>query len=478
MSVLGHLEPKSVFTFFEQLCAIPHGSGNTRAVSDWLADFGRQRGLEVHQDASNNVILIKPAVPGYEQAAPVILQGHMDMVCEKASGCRRDMASEGLDLAVEGDTVYARGTTLGGDDGIAVAMALALLDTADIPHPRLEVVLTVDEEIGMLGAAALDVTPLQGRRLINIDSEEEGILTVSCAGGATVQCVLPVRRAPFPGSAVTISVTGLQGGHSGTEIDKGRANADALLARILCRAENLRLVRADGGLKDNAICPEASAMVVTDGPDALTALCAQMHAAFRHEYRVTDPGVTVRCQPCEAALPFPPMDDVSTRRCICLLACLPNGVQAMSADIPGLVQTSLNLGILTTGEEALCAALSVRSSIASQKQMLMDRLACLTRQLGGQVHVSGDYPAWEYDNHSPLRELFTAVYRAQYGREMRVEAIHAGLECGLLAGKLPGLDCVSFGPDLTEVHTCREKLHISSVQRVWRMLLEVLRQMK
>ena len=408
MPILDHLEPRAVFSCFEQLCAIPHGSGNTKAISDYLVRFAAEHQLRCIQDAHNNVIIFAPGTPGYESAAPVILQGHMDMVCETAPDCTKDMAREGLDLFVDGDTIGARGTTLGGDDGIAVAMALAILAADDIPHPPLEVVITVDEEAGMLGAAALDASVLKGRTMLNLDSEDEGVLTVSCAGGNVSVCTLPVTRAPFSGTALTVTVGGLLGGHSGAEIDKGRGNANLLMGRVLYAVgahTPLRLVSVAGGLKDNAIPRE-------------------------------------------------------------------------SRDIPGLVQTSLNLGILTTDADTVQASFCVRSSVSTQKEMLVARLRCLMAQLGGTVAVSGDYPAWEYRKDSPLRERMVAVFREQYGRDPKVEAIHAGVECGLFAGKLPGLDCVSFGPDLTEIHTCRERMHIASVQRVWRYTLEVLRRCK
>lgn len=479
MPVLDHLEPKNVFRFFEALCAIPHGSRNTGSVSDWCVEFARARGLEVHQDSANNVIIIQEAAPGYESAAPIILQGHLDMVCEKASGCTKDMEREGLDLAVDGDFVYAEGTTLGGDDGIAVAMALAILDDPAIPHPRLEVVLTTDEEIGMLGAAALDVAPLQGRQLLNLDSEEEGVFTVSCAGGSLTTCRLPVTREPFNGDALRIQISGLTGGHSGAEIHKGRANADILLGRILraiAERTELRLVSASGGLKDNAIPTAAEAVVITTDIAAASTVVEKIARHIQAEYRVTDPALAVTVE--RTAVGETPMDRDSTRRALCLLACVPNGVQEMSHDIHGLVQTSLNLGILETGGEALTAAFCVRSSVASQKEMLHDRLRCLTEQLGGTLDIAGDYPAWEYRRDSVLRERMVEVFREQYGREPKVEAIHAGVECGLLCGKLPGLDCVSIGPDLMEIHTPRERMSISSVQRVWAFVLEVLKRSK
>lgn len=476
MPVLDQLEPKSVFRFFEELCAIPHGSGNTGAISRWCVDFARARGLEAYQDAANNVIIVKDAAPGYEGAAPLILQGHLDMVCERASDCQKDMAREGLDLAVDGDDVYARGTTLGGDDGIAVAMCLALLDDDSLAHPRLEVVLTTEEEVGMEGAAALDTSLLQGRQLLNLDSEEEGIFTVSCAGGCRAACTRPVTRAPFAGPAMTVKVEGLTGGHSGTEIHRGLGNADILLGRLLLamsKAAELRLIAVSGGLKDNAIPVSASASLAAADGEAARAAAAELAGAFQAEYQSTDPGLFVRCEPCTAEKT--PMDADSTGAVLCMLNCLPNGVQAMSPALPGLVQTSLNLGILETGETSVTASFCVRSSVGSQKQMLLERLECLMGQLGGSVAVSGDYPEWAYRQDSPLRRRMAEVFWEQYGREPQIEAIHAGVECGLFCGKIPDLDCVSIGPDLREIHTPRERMSISSVQRVWRFVLEVLK---
>ena len=479
MQVLEHLEPKKVFALFEEMCAIPHGSRNTKAISDWCVAFARQRGLEYHQDESNNVIIIKPAAPGYENAQPILLQGHLDMVCEKASGCGKDMDREGLDLVIDGDYVYAKDTTLGGDDGIAVAMALAVLDDQTLPAPRIEAVFTTDEEIGLLGATALDVSPLQGRKMINLDSEAEGIFTVSCAGGNTTTCILPVSRTAFAGSALTVTVGGLTGGHSGAEIHKGRANANMLMGRVLrtlAKSTQLRIQRADGGLKDNAIPVESRATVTVSDPQAARQLAAELEAMLRNEYRTTDPGLFIKAE--ETAEAAAPMDQASTEKVICMLQCLPNGIEAMSTDIPGLVQTSLNMGILVTGEDTVQASYSVRSSVDSQKQMLKERLACLMEQLGGRVEYAGEYTGWEYQEHSPLRDLMVEVFRDQYGKEPKIEAIHAGLECGIFAGKMPGLDCVSLGPDLLEIHTPREKMSISSVQRIWKFLLEVLKRSK
>lgn len=498
MAVLENLEPKSVFSFFEQLCAIPHGSHNTKMISDWLVDFAEKRGLEHYQDELNNVIIIKEATRGYEEAAPVIFQGHMDMVCEKAPDCDKDMAAEGLDLVLEDGCVRAKGTTLGGDDGIAVAFALAILDADDISHPRFEAVFTVDEEVGMEGAAGLDVKPLKGRRMLNMDSEDEGVFTVSCAGGNLTRCSVPVTREAFAGEKLHIQIEGLIGGHSGIEINTGRANANRLLGRILYaagRETELRIVSVNGGLKDNAIPNMSAADVVAADAVKVREVCAAMEAAFKNEYSVTDPGVKVSVTAVECGcgrsgaesgmdmdqVPGTvvlPMDQASGAKALCLLNCTPNGIETMSADIDGLVQTSLNLGVFATKEDCVQASFCVRSSVATQKQMLCDRLRCLTEALGGNVAITGDYPGWQYLQESPLRDLMTEVYKEQYGSEPKIEAIHAGVECGMFADKLPGLDCVSFGPDLFEIHTFREHMPVDSVQRTWKLVLEVLRRMK
>lgn len=479
MKVLNGLEPAGVFRFFEELCAIPHGSRNTKAISDYLVAFAKERGLEHYQDELNNVIIIAPATAGYENSKPVIIQGHMDMVCEKAPDCTKDMACEGLDLAVEGDNVFAKGTTLGADDGIAVAMALALIDADNIPHPRLEAVITVDEEVGMDGAMGIDLSPLQGRMLINLDSEAEGIFTVGCAGGACVKCIMPVKREDFSGTALELSLTGLLGGHSGAEIDKGRANPNMLMGRLLyaiSKETEVRLVSVNGGLKDNAIPTASYAKIIVADEAAALAVCDKLQAQFKDEYRVTDPSVSLSAKASGESAAA--MDSATTGKVICMLCCLPNGIQEMSADIPGLVQTSLNLGILTTDDGAVCASFSVRSNIDSQKRMMIDRLHCLTEQIGGYVEVSGDYPGWAYNPDSPLRELMVEVFKEQYGHAPSIEAMHAGLECGLFSDKLPGLDCVSIGPDIDEIHTFREKLHIASTQRTWALVTETLKRLK
>lgn len=482
MNVLTGLEPAPVFRRFEAICAIPHGSGNTRAVSDYCVGVAQKLGLRYRQDERNNVIIWKPGTPGYENAAPVMIQGHLDMVCEKDADCDLDMEREGLRLELRDGYLSARGTTLGGDDGIAVAYALALLESADIPHPPLEVVLTVDEEIGMLGAEALDMSDLQSRIMLNVDSEQEGELLVSCAGGLTAVCHVSVERQSVRGEGFTLSLSGCMGGHSGEMIDKGRANASVVLGRCLYRLGRqvpFALVSVEGGDKDNAI-PRAAraALVLPEGGDrsALKAAVEQLEATLRSEYALTDPDLALTLG--ERENDAPAMVQQSAGRVVTALMNLPAGVQRMSPGMPGMVQTSLNLGVLRTSEEEVRLTYCVRSSVESEKWALADQLTCLTEQLGGRVDVSGSYPGWAWREDSPLRETMVQVYEKLYGEKPLVRGMHAGVECGLFASRLPGLDCVSFGPDMEGIHTSRERMGVESVRRTWNYLLAVLKELR
>lgn len=479
--VLEQLEPKDVFSYFEDLSRIPHGSRNTKAISDYCVAFAKAHGLWVHQDALNNVIIKKPASAGYEAVPAVILQGHLDMVAEKDPDSPIDFTKDPLALQTDGTSVFAAGTTLGGDDGIAVAMALAVLARDDLAHPALEVVFTVDEEIGMEGAQGLDYALLSARRMLNIDSEDEGIFTVSCAGGASANVSIGLSSAPCALVGAKLTISGLIGGHSGVEIDKGRANANILLGRVLYALHEklpYRLVSASGGLKDNAITNAAQAVLALREEDrsAAAQIVCTCEADFRKEYALTDPDICVTLTPAEAGSQA--LSDEATLRVIRFLLLVPNGIAAMSADIPGLVQTSCNLGIFRADADGLTAVSSVRSSLSSQKQMLLERFSELCALLGGSLRITGSYPAWEYRRESALREKLCAVYTGLTGQPPKIEAIHAGLECGLFAGALDGLDCISFGPDLTDIHTTREKMSIASVQRTWQFLLCALAALK
>lgn len=473
---LAGIEPQEVFACFEKLCAIPHGSRNTKAISDYLVAFAREQGIRCIRDNLNNVILFGEGTCGMENHAPVILQGHMDMVCEKDPGCSLDMAAEGLDVTHDDTCVYAKGTTLGGDDGIAVAYAMALLMDKTIPHPPLEVIITVDEEIGMLGAAGIDLSMLRGRRMINLDSEEEGIFTVSCAGGATAVLSLPNNRHAVYGPCIRLAVDGLQGGHSGAEIHKNRANANKVMGEFLGRIQKLMplcLTSFSGGSKDNAIPRSCQATAVAMGIhlERINEVAAALQAEIREKY--DEPEATVQAFDVDA-LGGNGLSTEDTAKVVALLCAAPNGVQAYSADIPGLVQTSLNLGIAKLGER-FTATFSVRSSVNQEKQALLDKLRDLVGFYGGSYSQMGEYPAWEYRKDSALRDTMVRIYRQMFGKEPEVLAIHAGLECGLLGQKIPGLDCVSIGPQMHDIHTSREKLEIASTERTWRFLLEVLK---
>ena len=478
--VLDGLEPRSVFRFFEEICAIPHGSGNTKGVSDYCVRFAAERGLEHIQDDLGNVIIFGPAAPGYEDAPPVIVQGHLDMVCAKAPGCEKDMAREGLDLFVDGDRIGTRGTSLGGDDGAAVAMALALLDDPTIPRPRLEVLLTVDEETGMFGAVGLDAAPLKGRRMLNLDSEEEGVFTVSCAGGARVYLRWQLRPEGVGAQPLRLSVEGLLGGHSGVEIDKGRGNANLLMGRLLRALRDtapIRLVTLQGGTADNAIPSACSALVLCAPEDAMALLdtADRLCEVYRSEFSVTDPGVRIRAE-LRSVDEFSALSEEDTGRLLDALALAPNGILAMSADLPGLPETSLNLGMLRLEGGAAEMTFSVRSSVASRKQAVIGRLRRLAAVFGADFELSGEYPAWEYRADSPLRERMMRIYREMFGAEPQILAIHGGLECGLLSEKLPGLDCVSIGPQMTDIHSPGERMSVASMARTWEFVKAVLKE--
>ena len=473
---LAGLKPEAVFGYFEEICAIPHGSRNTKKLSDYLVGFAQAHGLAYIQDEMNNVILFAPGTCGMENHEPVIVQGHIDMVCEKEAACPIDMAAEGLDVTHDGAFVFAKGTTLGGDDGIAVAMAMALLVDNTIPHPPLEVVLTTEEEIGLLGADAIDMSQLKGRVLINLDSEAEGVFTVSCAGGCTACITLPVERRAVYGPCIRLAVDGLKGGHSGADIHLKRANANKIMGEFMNRIQKIMplcLTSLSGGAKDNAIPRSCQATLVAMGInlERINDIAAALQEEIRANY--DEPEVTVQAFDVDA-LGGNSLSTESTAKIISLLCSAPNGVQKWSADIDGLVQTSLNMGIAKLGER-FSATFSVRSSVNTEKQEVLDQLKALAEMLEGSYTQDGEYPAWEYRKESRLRDTMVRIYRDMFGQEPRVEAIHAGLECGLFSQKLPGLDCVSIGPQMHDIHTTRERLDIASTERTWNFLLEVLK---
>ncbi len=478
MRILSELEPGEVFAYFESICQIPHGSYHEKMLSDYCVSFAKEHGLKAVVDDLYNVIIFKDATPGYEKEEPVIIQGHLDMVCEKKAGLEFDFEKDGLQLETDGNYVFANGTTLGGDDGIAVAYALAILASKSIKHPALEVVFTVSEEVGMEGAAYIDLSILKGKRLLNIDSEEEGIMLSSCAGGVRAYCELPVNYQEAEGDLIKVTLRGLTGGHSGVEIHKWRANANVLMGRLLLqlgKEETIQIRSLSGGLKDNAIPRECSAQLLVDNSktDKVTDRIHKLVECYKKEYSIQDPGMQVEIvsRSKEKGMVI---DQASWQRVIGFLTSTPNGIQAMSMEIEGLVETSLNLGIMELGEQTALFTYAVRSSKGSAKEALCDRLTFLTEMFGGKISMSGSYPAWEYKSDSTFREKMCRVYKEMYGTAPKVEAVHAGLECGLLSEKIKDLDCVSIGPDMSGIHTTEEKLNIASTKRVWEYLIHLL----
>ena len=538
MRVLEGIQPDCVMYHFEEIAGIPHGSGNTKQISDHLVRFAEEHGLNVTQDALGNVIIRKPATAGCETAPGVILQGHMDMVCEKEPDADINMETDGLhlqvqkrselpqfmtgsesdnmDIAVEetGSSkqgaisvlhtpddiiITAKGTTLGGDDGIAVAFMLAILESDNIVHPALECVFTVDEEIGMLGAAGMDMSSLTGKYLLNIDSEDEGHLLVGCAGGCLTTITIPIERRKQSGTLMLLKIDGLQGGHSGLEIDKGRANADILLGRVLGDIQRFFDVRIDsedevfvsevfGGTKDNAIPRSAAARLLLKNPVGVSGLrefLKQEEEVLKGEYASSEPGLRITLEEDTApTYAYPKNKEKPTigsrvitdaSAIIRFLNAVPNGIQKMSDINPGLVDTSLNLGILQTTEDAVIASFCVRGNVNAEKEELMRHLEAVAAEYGGTCTHEGVYPAWEYAEDSHLRDVMCDCYRSQYDKEMIVETVHAGVECGLFADQIEGLEAVSFGPDLKNIHTTEESMDAASVERTWTLVLSVLK---
>lgn len=476
MKVLQGLEPASVFGFFEDICNIPHISYHEKELSDYCANFARERGLYYEQDEMGNVIIIGEATPGYEEVEPIIIQGHLDMVGDKVPECPIDMEKEPIKVMVAGDYLTADGTTLGGDDGIAVAYGLALLDAKDIPHPRLEVVLTVSEEVGLEGATGIDLSCCKAKRLLNIDSEEEGVFTAGCAGGMRADCRIPVETEVKSGTVCQIKTQGFLGGHSGIEINRGRANGNTMMGRFLLflkEKTEFDIVEIVGGVKDNVIPKNVTAKLLVTDVEAVKVALAEFNGYLDIEYGVSDPNVelvievpgTEECKVLSAA---------SKDKAITALTLMPNGVQAMSMDLPDLVETSLNMGVIKVDEEEINLCFSVRSSLTSAKEFVGAKLKQLIEALGGTISYHGEYPGWPYARNSKLRDLCVKVYKEQYGKEPKIEVIHAGLECGILSSKIEGLDCISMGPDMFDVHTPDEKISIGSIARVWEFLKAIL----
>ena len=477
MKVLNGYEPASVLGFFEEICSIPHISYHEKKLSDYCVAFAKERNLYYEQDDLGNVIIVGEATPGYEDVEPIIIQGHLDMVGDKVPECEIDMEKESIRIMVDGDYITADGTTLGGDDGIAIAYGLALLDAKDIPRPRLELVLTVCEEVGLEGATAIDLSCCKAKRLLNIDSEDEGVFTAGCAGGVRADCKIPMETVVKSGVLCEVKTTGFLGGHSGIEIHKGRANGNVMLGRFFLFLKDkvaCDIVSMEGGVKDNVIPKNAAAtfLVAEADVEAIGAAVNELNAILSNEYGVCDPNVALVLE-VKGEEECKVLSAVSKEKVITALTVMPNGVQAMSQDLPGLVETSLNMGVLAVDGEAMSMSFSVRSSVDSAKDYLTSRLKQITEMLGGEMSYHGDYPGWPYARESKLRDLCIKIYEKQYGESPKVEVIHAGLECGILSSKIEGLDCISIGPNMADVHTPDEVISISSIARVWEFIKAV-----
>ncbi len=469
----------AVFSIFEELSRIPRGSFHIDAVSDWLVAFAESHGLQAIQDADKNVIVIKQADPGFEDVPGLILQGHMDMVCAKETGSTHDFTKDPLALYVEDGFLKAKETTLGADDGIAIAYALAVMTDPDVKSGRLEAVFTVNEEVGLLGAESLDTSLLTGTSMINIDSSEEGSITAGCAGGMTASVDFDMDISPSDVPAYRLTVSGLNGGHSGEQIHEGLANANLILKdllRNLYQEVQIRLVSIQGGVADNAIPASAEALIrIPDEEHEKAEKCiATLQNLLRIRYAGIDDHIMVTLQPCSTDTAACFSDD-SVARLLQFLSQAPNGVIKMSEDMEGLVETSLNLGTIRTEGAQIQLLYSLRSSVDADKEALYEHLAILAANQKGKPKRLSAYPGWKFNKDSKLQSLFREVYRSMYGKELAVRAIHAGLECGIFSGKMPGLDCVSMGPDVFDLHTTGERMSVASAERCYLFLKEIIR---
>lgn len=499
MNSITDIEPRRVFSHFEKICSIPHGSGNEKQISDYLVAFAKENDLRCRQDEKYNVVIWKDGSEGYEKTDAVILQAHMDMVAVKDEGVSKDMETEGLDLVVEGSLLYARGTSLGADDGIGVAYILAVLEDKSLIHPPLEAVFTAGEETDMEGVFHLDVSGLSGRIMINLDSSPEGEFTVGSAGGALASLSIPCSRQEQASDTprLRLQLDGLMGGHSGIDINLGRLNACVTMGRILyemSRSMDIRLIDIQGGDKDNTIPTFCEALIavpdfedgVVKGPDPsavktpaavrAAALARDIFATIKEEYGVVEPDMELDVIQ-EYGEGLAPMTAASGEDILCALVLLPNGVQRMSPDIENLVQTSLNLGILSTHEDKVRLEYCVRSSVMTEKMYLIERLRVLTERLSGTLEIPWSFPEWNHTGHSRIREIMADVYHRLYGKDPVINISQGGLECGVFSQKIPGLDVISFGPDLFDIHTTSERADIESIRRTYDLLLNTLEEL-
>lgn len=464
---LKGLEPENVFAYFEKICSIPHGSFHTKALSDYFVSFAEEHGLRCIQDTANNVIIFKEASAGYEDHEPVILQGHMDMVCQKEEGCTINMETDPLDVTHDGEYVFANGTSLGADNGIAVALCLAILADDTAVHPPLEVIFTSEEENGMLGATAIDLSMLKGKRMVNLDTLNEIYFTAGCAGGARVALELPLTWETYTGETLSIVLDEFHGGHSGNLIGMKYANTNKTMGQLLEKLQSLgavRIVSFHGGTAGNAIPKNCKAVIAAEGLDVqkVEATCTEFLAELKENYEEPAATLTVTLVP---AADTKIMTEETSRKLTALIHDYINGLQTWNPYFKSLPQTSLNLGVTETREDVFYLMSAVRSNVNAERLQVQAALKTVADRYGCKHTEYGIYSAWEYRNDSPLRTMMSKVYEEHYGRKPIVIVLHAGLECGVLSEKIPGLDCVSCGPTAYDLHTANERLEIASVGR-------------
>ena len=466
---------KKVFEYFEEICKIPHGSGNMEAISDYCMEFAKAHSLEAYKDEACNVIIYKPASEGFEKKEPIILQGHLDMVCQKDEGTDIDFEKDGLTIFRDGDFIKADGTTLGADNGIAVAMVLAILDDEKLLHPPIEAVFTTDEEIGMVGALKLDFSKLSAKRMINIDSEDAKKVTVSCAGGSDFSVCIPLNRIKAQGEAVRLCAKGLKGGHSGVEINSGRENANIIMGRILTHLYDtvgIEIASIDGGDKGNAIPVSCTAKLLIKDRDSFQSALNECSDAIAKEIK----GRESLCV--EAEYNGVTEEDVFisdiAKKLIYILLRTPNGVTEMSSEIENLVETSLNLGIVKTEKDSMTMLYTLRSNKSHSLAELADKLEKFFGVISCEITKSGHYPPWEYKKDSVLRERYIKEYSEKIGFAPEPESIHAGLECGVFASAIEDFDCISIGPELYDIHTTKERLSVSSTDSIYEIVVSLL----
>ena len=473
-----NLKPQLLWKYFEAISAIPRCSGNEKAVGDYVLSVAKAYGLKADRDKQGNVVVRKPATPGRERVAPLILQGHLDMVCEKNSDVKHDFTRDPIRLRVDGPWVKATGTSLGADNGIAVATSLALIEDPDVQHGPLEMLFTVDEETGLNGAFTLQPGFVKGKRMLNLDTEEEGAVYVGCAGGRDTLFTLRAKREKGKSRvpAFKVVIRGLRGGHSGVDIQEQRGNALLILVRFLrmLREEHpFKLVSLDGGSKRNAIAREAAAVLHLKDGAKLKVAARKFEAVIRAELGKVDPGLQIVVE--KAKPQFAPFDAKFTDKLLAFGAALPHGVLKMSQEIPGLVETSTNFAIVATTEKTVEAATSQRSSSATQIKWAAGMVASVGTLAGASVKASSGYPGWKPNLDSPILKLVQAQHKKHFGTDPAIKAIHAGLECGIIGERYPGMDMVSIGPLQENVHSPDERVHIESVGRFYGFLKAILR---